>query len=277
MFAEYANIFTPLEIFMWALLGIVSIVLLWKIFEDEDWPGVIVLIPIFNLIVLGIIIFRVGWWGLRHTLKEVILISILTVLSLFFIPELVGSSLTLSAMIQFMPPSIIGGYLVARKLGCHSYSLYIPAATVVFTISILLGISIFLMVFAIKSLGAQGIHKLVAEIIPGIQDVDADTVLAVFNMGLYVIVLIAIASIPTVFVTVVIGAWIGEKLRLQFSHASPPDNGFMKIDNRVPPRPFIDVSGSINSPLRSRAKNTTEEPAPTEQPAKVTILDKLNS
>ena len=133
------------------------------------------------------------------------------------------------------------------------------------------------MIFAIKSLGAEGIHKLVAEIIPGIQDVDADTVLTIFNMGLYVVVLMAIASIPSVFVSGVIGAWIGEKIRLQFSHTSP-DDGFMKIDNRVPPKPLIDTSITGNSPVRFRAQNTAEEPATTEkQPAKMTILHKLKT
>jgi len=277
MYAEHTNIFTSFEIIMWIVIGIVSIIMLWRIFVDEDWPGPMVLVPLLNLFVLGTIIFRVGWWGLRHTLKEVILIAILTVASLIFMPEIVESSPTLSAIIILMPPSIIGGYLITRKLGCHSYNLYIPAATIVFSIIAMIGVFILLMILAIKSLGAEGIHKLVTETVPGIKNVEADTVLTIFNMGIYVIVLIAITSVPSIFVCSVIGAWIGERIRLQFSH-TPPDEGFMKIDNRIPSKPLIDTSTSDNSPVRFRPKNSAEEPTTTEkQPEKMTILEKLKS
>ena len=184
MYAEHTNIFTSFEIIMWIVMGIVSIIMLWRIFVDEDWPGPMVLVPLLNLFVLGMIIVRVGWWGLRHTLKEVILIAILTVASLIFMPEIVESSPTLSAIIILMPPSIIGGYLITRKLGCHSYNLYIPAATIVFSIIAMIGVFILLMILAIKSLGAEGIHKLVTETVPGIKNVEADTVLTIFNMGI---------------------------------------------------------------------------------------------
>lgn len=277
MYAKHTNIFNPFEIFMWIVMGIVSIILLWRTFEDEDWPGPLVFVPLLNLVVLGIIVARVGWWALRHTLKEVILIAILTVVSLHFMPVIIESCPTLSGIIMLMPPSIIGGYLVSRKLGCHSYNLCIPAATITFTIIAISGIFILLMTLAGKSLGSERIHKILAEAIPVINDANADTALSTFNFGLYVIALIMIFSMPVFFVNGVIGAWIGEKIRLQLPH-TPPNDDFMKIDNRVPPRPLVDRSTSDNCPLRPRARNSSQTPTTTEkQPVKTTILDKLKT
>jgi len=276
MFAEHAGITFLLEIFMWIVTGIATVVLLWKTFEDEGWPGILALLPIINLIVLGMIMARVGWWALRHTLIEIILITILTIASLYFMPMIVKSSPTLSGIIILMPPSIIGGFLVSRKLGCHSYNLYIPAATITFSILGMTGIFILLMTFAAKSLGAVGIHKILSQAVSVTKDMDADTALTIFNTGLYIIVLITIASIPSLFVCGIIGAWVGEKIRLQFPH-TPTDEVFIKIDTKIPPRPMVDVSTSINSPLRSRAQNTAQEPANTKKPAKMTIIDKLKA
>jgi len=166
---------------------------------------------------------------------------------------------------------------MSRKLGCHSYNLYIPATIVAFSILAMTGIFTLLMIFAIKSLGAEGIQKILAGTAPGIKDADSETALKIYNMGLYIVVLIMIASIPAFFVYGVIGAWIGEKIRLQFPH-TPPDEDLLKVDNEVPPRSLVDISTSINSPLRSRAKNTAEEPVTTEkQPVKMTILNKLKA
>jgi hypothetical protein len=276
MYAEHASITILSEIIMWTVTGILSVALLWRTFEDEGWPGVLAFFPLINLIILGIIIVRIGWWSLRHTLIEIILITILTIASLYFMPVMVKSCPTLSAIIILMPPSIIGGFLVSRKLGCHAYNLYIPAATITFPFIVITGIFILLMIFAIKSLGAEGIRKILVETVPGIKEVDAETALSIFNMGLYIVVLIMITSVPAIFVYGIIGAWIGERIRLQFSH-TPPNEVFMKIDNRVPPRPLVDISTSINSPLRSRARNMAKEPATTKRPAKMTIIDKLKA
>jgi len=268
---------TLLEVFMMFAMWIVSIILLWRIFDDEDWPGWLAIMPIFNLIVLGMIIARAGWWGLKNTLKEIILISVLTVACLIFIPTIVESSPTLSGFIILMPPSIIGGYLVSRKLGCHSYNLYIPASTLVFSIVAMIGIFVLLIVLSMKSLGANGLQELLSKDMPILRTVDAEYVVMILNMGIFILVLMSLTSLPSLFVCGVIGAYVGEKIRMRLS-PSGPAGGYIDIHKPVPSKPLVDTRISGNSPLRFHAQDAAEGPgAGKKPPEKMTILEKLKA
>ncbi len=259
------------ECFMQFILWSVTIFILWRIFENEDWPGWTATVPIFNVVVVGTIAARAGWWAVRNTLKEVILIGLLTVACLMFIPGIVEASATLSVFIKLMPPSIIGGFLLAKKLGRDDYTLYVPSTVIAFAVVILIGISISVTIFAIRFLGAEGVQTVLAESEPKLGNVNTDILMAMLNFGIFISILSTIAGIPCLFVCGFIGAWIGEKIGVRFL-TSDPDIAYAEICTPVPSEQLFDSTIAENSPLRFRAQNAAEE-SKTEEKTQEEIAD----
>jgi hypothetical protein len=265
------------DVFIQFNLWVVSVILLWRIFDDEDWPGWAAIVPIFNTVVVVVIATRTVMWALKNVLKEVILIAVLTIVCIILIPAVSSSSPTLSGFIKLIPPSILGGYLLARKLGSDEYNLYVPAAVTMFCAVFMIGLFIFLMILAFQILGAEKIQEILSDETTQSYALDADMMQDILSMGIFMLIVSTVASVPCFFVCGVIGGWIGEKIRVRFSKAGPLE-GYEEIRGPSPSKPVIDTSVGVNSPLRFRARDAAEEPTAEEKPPdEMTILEKLKT
>lgn len=265
------------DIFIQFIFWIVTVILLWKIFDDEDWPGWGAIVPIFNTIIVGVIATRTILWGLKNVLKEVILIAVLTLVCIVLIPVVSSSVPTLSGLIKLIPPSIVGGYLLARKLGSDEYNLYIPGAITLFCAVFMICLFICVMILALEILGAEEIQKILSGDTTQRYTLDADMIRNILSMGIFMLIVSMIASVPCFFACGVIGGWIGEKIRARFSKAGPL-KGYEEIRGPSPSKPLVDTSVGVNSPLRFRTPDAAEEPTAEEKsPDEMTILEKLKT
>lgn len=66
---------------VWLLIGLISIVSLWKIFTKASQPGWACLIPIYNLVVLFRIVGRPIWWILLFFIPVVNLVVSITLVN----------------------------------------------------------------------------------------------------------------------------------------------------------------------------------------------------
>jgi hypothetical protein len=198
------------------LLGIFwsSVILaLWIIFIKEGWPGWACVLPFCNLFVITIIIVRTIRDEVTSKLKESLFVLTLSIVSMVLILNIATKNQTSIAFMNMLFVTAIGGFIFSWRFGNEDNSVYIPAALNVLTVIVTLCIGIVLLVIGVNLHGEAHLDDVLLQELLKCHGITTRDLYKTLRMGMFLLVVSLMLSVPYLFAFCVIGAWIGKTMQ----------------------------------------------------------------
>jgi len=185
------------------------ILALWIIFTKEGWPGWACVLPFCNLFVITIIIVR----AIRNavsTLKESLFVLTLSIVSMVLILNFATRNQTSLAFMNMLLVTAIGGFIFSWRFGNDDNSVYIPAVLNILTIIVTLVIGIVLLIIGVNLHGEAHLDDVLLQELLKCHGITTRELYNTLRMGIFLLVVSFMVSVPYLFAFCVIGAWIGK-------------------------------------------------------------------
>ncbi len=188
------------------------ILALWIIFTKEGWPLWAAVLPFCNLFVITIIIVR----AIRNavsTLKESLFVLTLSIVSMVLILKFATKNQTSVAFMSMLLVAAIGGFIFSWRFGNDDNNVYIPATLNVLTAIVTIGIGIVILVHSVNLHGEAHLNDVLLQEFLKCHGITTRDLYKTLSMGIFLLVVSLMLSVPYLFAFCAIGAWIGKTIK----------------------------------------------------------------
>ena len=207
------NTVSFLQIFLLGLFWSSVILALWIIFTKEGWPGWACVLPFCNLFVITIIIVRTIRDDVTSTLKESLFVLTLSIVSMVLILNYATKNQTSITFINMLFVTATGGFIFSWRFGNDDNNIYIPAALNVLTVIVTVGIGIVILVNGVNLHGEAHLDDVLLQDLLRYHGITTRDLYKTLRMGIFLLVVSLMLSVPYLFAFCAIGAWIGKTIK----------------------------------------------------------------